>query len=331
MHNNTIYFKNRNNNPGMFAALFLSSWGKFGSPSNFSYKNNLVYLDNNTSYAWKNVTGTWSQDYNLVYAPSGNLNIHWGSTLYSTLAQLCTATGQDCHSIQANPLLVNPGGRATTDYMIGSGSPAINAGIDVGGMGTRDYFGNAIPQGGAYDIGAHESNGAPPPPTNTPVPPTNTPVPPTPTKTPTPGGPTNTPVPPTNTPIPPTNTPVPPTATPGGGTVMHVSAMWSTDSAGNPQTVFAKGAYFYWHVTIVDQSGNPVSGASVTTRVTKSDGAWYDQGQTTGANGVANFSKKTSGGDPVGIYTLAVTNVTKTGATYNAGANVISSIQITIQ
>jgi transcriptional regulator with XRE-family HTH domain len=36
------------------------------------------------------------------------------------------------------------------------GSPAIDAGTDVGDMGRYDFFGNPIPFGSAYDIGAYE-------------------------------------------------------------------------------------------------------------------------------------------------------------------------------
>lgn len=312
-HNNTIYARNRNNNPGKFPAVFLSTWGKFGSPTNLQIKNNIFYLDNNTRYIYQEVGGSYTFDYNLLYATSGNLRIRWGNTEYTTLAAFQAATGQDTHSIYANPLLVNPSGRNTSDYQIASNSLAVNAGTNLGAlMGTRDFFGNAIPQGGAYDIGAHETGGGPVP--------TNTPGGPTPTST--------------FTPIPPTATATPSqtfTPTPGASTVMHVLDIWTTDAAGAPKTTFAKGETLYWHVKIVDQNGNPISGATVITHTTKPNGSGYDQSMTTGADGVAHFSKKTSGGDSVGTWTIAVTNVAKTGATYNPGANVKSSTTFVLQ
>lgn len=214
-HNNTVYFKNRNNNPGEVAALYLSTWGKFGNPTNFHYKNNIVYLANNSRAYWQEVGGTYSLDYNQFYAESGNLNVNWGKTTYTSLAAFQSATGQDAHSHYGNPGLAAPGGRNTTDYQIASNSPAVNCGVDLGAslMGTRDYFGNAAPQGGAFDIGFHETSGTAacsgnPAPTNTPGPtatPTRTNTPVTPTATNTPGGPTNTPTPTptvTNTPVP---------------------------------------------------------------------------------------------------------------------------------
>ena len=112
---------------------------------------------------------------------------------------------------------------------------------------------------------------------------------------------------------------------------MHVQDIWTCDSAGVPKTVFIAGSYIYWKVKIVDASGNPVSGAAVTTHTTKADGSGYDQSQTTGADGIASFSKKTLTGDPKGTWTIAVTNVTKTGWTYNAGANVKTQTTLTLQ
>ncbi len=263
-HNNTIYFKNRNNNPNTaVAALELATWGKFGSPSNFQYKNNLIYLTNNSRAYYQSVGGTYTLDYNLLYAESGNLNIAWGSSTYNTLAAFQAGTGQDAHSISANPLLTNPGGRLASDYQIASNSPAVNAAVDLGAsvMGSRDYFGNASPQGGAYDIGFHETGGAGGP-TNTPIPPTNTPV-----------GPTNTPIPPTNTPVGPTNTP---TATPGSGGIAFVKNVGSvacgttTNVITVPAAGVAAGNTLIVRVTL--RAGSPGTG---TVSVSDSKGNSY--------------------------------------------------------
>lgn len=342
-HNNTIYYRNPNNNPNKVAAVFMGTWGKFGNPSNFHFKNNLLYLDNNARAYYQEVNGTYFFDYNLIHATSGNPRIFWGAE-YSSLAAFQAATGQETHSKSDNPLLAAPGGRNTTDYLIASNSPAVNCGVDLGAslMGTRDYFGNALPQGGAYDIGFHETSGTGacsggPAPTNTPGPTatatatrTNTPVP-----TNTPGGPTNTPT-RTNTPVPPTNTPTrtntpAPTATPGGSTVMHVEDIWTTDSAGAPKTVFNLSETVYWHVKIFDQSNNPVGSAAVTTHTTKSDGTGFDNLVNTGADGIAHFNQKIGPSNPTGLWTISVVNVVKSGATYNPSANVKTSTTYTIQ
>ena len=163
-HNNTVYFKNRNSNPGEIAALYLSTWGKFGSPTNFNYKNNIVYLADNTAHNsrayWQEVSGTYTLSNNLLYAESGNLNIKWGKTTYSTLAAFQAGTGQDANSLSSNPLFASPGGRLAANYQIPINSPAVGGGANLGAslMGTRDYFGNVIPKNGTYDIGFHEAN-----------------------------------------------------------------------------------------------------------------------------------------------------------------------------
>jgi len=107
----------------------------------------------------------------------------------------------------ADPLFANLAGG---DYHLQAGSPAIDAGVDLGYH--QDYAGQAVPAGSAPDIGAYEYGGAAPAPTQLPPSPTPTQVPAT--ATPTQVPPTATPVPPTATPVPPTATPVPPTATP---------------------------------------------------------------------------------------------------------------------
>jgi len=113
---------------------------------------------------------------------------------------------------------------------------------------------------------------------------------------------------------------------------MHVADVMTTDINGNPQTTFTRGDTIYWRVKIVDQGGVAVSGASVTTQMLKPDGGVYATATSpTGADGWALFSKSTKGPDPAGTWTINVTNVTKTGATYDPAANVESSTTFTLQ
>jgi hypothetical protein len=51
---------------------------------------------------------------------------------------------------------------------------------------------------------------------------------------------------------------------------------------------------------------------------------------TTGADGWALFDQKTNKPNPKGTYTINVTDVTKTGATYDPGANVKDSHQFSL-
>ena len=78
------------------------------------------------------VVGDGSGSNNLIFAGTGS-------------AGGATAT------VMADPLLVAP---ATADFHLGSGSPAIDTGVDTGL--TDDLDGNARPLGAAFDIGAYE-------------------------------------------------------------------------------------------------------------------------------------------------------------------------------
>ena len=94
------------------------------------------------------------------YWSSGGLRFLWGSATYSTLTAWRTATGQEklngaAVGLSVNPLLVSPGGQGATSYRLQSGSPMIDKGLGIV-SGSRDYFGNPVPQGGGRDIGAHE-------------------------------------------------------------------------------------------------------------------------------------------------------------------------------
>lgn len=127
---------------------FYTSHGVFQNTPAFTgtrarmFKNNIVYAT--TTNALGSVPASMSRDYNLYYYTGGSF------------------VSGEAHSINADPVLNNPTyhaiGKPTTAFTLQSGSPAINAGTDVGGMGVRDFFGNSIPQQGAYDMGAHESS-----------------------------------------------------------------------------------------------------------------------------------------------------------------------------
>lgn len=82
-------------------------------------------------------------DYNLFDSPFTDY-LRFGSTPYSTLAAWRVATGYDTHTISADPLFVG-----NTDYTLQPGSPAIDAGAWISGIGQR-------PRGTAPDIGYAE-------------------------------------------------------------------------------------------------------------------------------------------------------------------------------
>ncbi|MFF2040724.1 carbohydrate binding domain-containing protein [Kitasatospora sp. NPDC058170] len=56
-----------------------------------------------------------------------------------------------------DPRFADPGGTDPADYQLGAGSPARAAGAPIPTLGTRDYFGNALPQVCRPDRGFHQA------------------------------------------------------------------------------------------------------------------------------------------------------------------------------
>ncbi len=195
IYNNTIYW----NPGGAYSAIKLFNIWHGKEILNTNIYNNIIY---SASPNLINVDNTNTHlDYNLYwYSGAGSPNFIWNGTTYTSFSAFKTGSGQETHGLYTNPLLNDPtyhaNGFPTTSFTLQSSSPAINAGANLvalglqTSMGTRDFFGNTIPQGGAYDIGANEFTGTVPP-TVTPGGPTptltNTPVTPTLTFTPSPG------------------------------------------------------------------------------------------------------------------------------------------------
>src|SRR5207249_3381953 len=62
-------------------------------------------------------------DYNIFWNSTSQAPVKFITTQYTTVAAYSQATGQDTHSIQANPLFVDP---ANADFHLQGGSPAID-------------------------------------------------------------------------------------------------------------------------------------------------------------------------------------------------------------
>jgi parallel beta-helix repeat protein len=77
-------------------------------------------------------------------------HFYWGGVAYD-FADWKTNSSQDNASLNDDPLFTST---VTPDFSLQAGSPAINAGVDVGL--TSDYRGMTVPQGSAPDIGAYE-------------------------------------------------------------------------------------------------------------------------------------------------------------------------------
>jgi hypothetical protein len=128
-----------------------------GSEARF-IKNNIFY---STVPELVDVTSNINLDHNLYwYTGAASPKWMYNEVNYSAFAAYQAGSGQDPNGLYADPLLNNPTyhgtGMPTTQLTLQNGSPAIDAGIDVGNMGTRDFYGNTIPNGADYDIGAHE-------------------------------------------------------------------------------------------------------------------------------------------------------------------------------
>ena len=94
-------------------------------------------------------------DNNLYYHPAGGQFLWWdaGSEIgYTSLSAYRSASGQDAHSLNVNPLFTNS---STHDFTLQSSSPCINAGTNLGY--TRDNAGIVLV--GAPDVGAYEYAG----------------------------------------------------------------------------------------------------------------------------------------------------------------------------
>jgi len=85
---------------------------------------------------------------NNLYYGGGTDRFSWLGSAYQSLATWKAASSQDVASFETNPLF------ASGSYHLDTGSPAINAGADIGI--SFDYDDNPVPYGDAPDIGAFE-------------------------------------------------------------------------------------------------------------------------------------------------------------------------------
>jgi cysteine-rich repeat protein len=95
-------------------------------------------------------------DYNLWWTPSGAPpTFVWNGTEYATFADYRAATGDDPHSLVADPLFADA---AAGDFHVGASSPAVNAGDPafVPDAGETDLDGAPRVSGPRVDIGVDE-------------------------------------------------------------------------------------------------------------------------------------------------------------------------------
>ncbi len=158
IYNNTFYW-----NPATPGPAFDTVDASFsGSSPNF-FKNNIIY---STVPNLIETTSDFALDNNIYWtvgvAPEWNIN----GADYTDLASYQAASGEDAHSLYTDPMLNTPDyhsvGAPATAFTLLPGSPAIGAGANVCSgiaacsMGTQDFWGNPLPTGSGYNIGAYQ-------------------------------------------------------------------------------------------------------------------------------------------------------------------------------
>ncbi len=122
------------------------------------FENNLVY---STVPSLVTSGKGLTLDHNLYWTTAAGKPVwRYGGKRYAGFSAYRSGSGQDGAGVYANPRLTDPTyhgvRRPTSEFRLRAGSPAIDAGADVGAMGAHDFFGDRIPRGHGYDIGAAE-------------------------------------------------------------------------------------------------------------------------------------------------------------------------------
>jgi hypothetical protein len=136
VYGNTIYVGSSLDIPVLDLGWSWQGW----STGNYFY-NNIFYVDGQASH-------TFGSSTNNVFSN----NVWYGNH---------TGAPYDPNAITADPMLVEPNsggdGMDTLDgYKLQAGSPCIDAGTDIPDSGGWDFWGNEVPSGDGYDVGAHE-------------------------------------------------------------------------------------------------------------------------------------------------------------------------------
>jgi hypothetical protein len=95
-------------------------------------------------------------DYNLYYAPNGDPNGNnwqWDNISYDTYAAYQAGSRNDAHTPFGNPQFLD---LSAPNLWPASGSPAIDAGVNLGAAGAVDLAGFNRLLGGTIDIGAYQ-------------------------------------------------------------------------------------------------------------------------------------------------------------------------------
>jgi hypothetical protein len=152
IHNNTSYWDPEGNYPAL-----VNSADFTGDRRNI-FANNIVV----STAPWMIDGGSDLElDHNLYWLDGeGDPFFYFDKGYYMGFPEYQNLSGYDIHSIFADPHLNDPTyheiGAPKEAFTLQEDSTAIDAGFDLKLMGATDFFGNSIPFGSAYDIGAHE-------------------------------------------------------------------------------------------------------------------------------------------------------------------------------
>jgi hypothetical protein len=148
--NNTVYNCNQKDYGQEYASANIAMFSDY-TPNNhpsITFKNNIIYYTRDVGRPLSSKDGVDTNldaDYNLYYATGTAEEIKRGTTVYDTLADYETS-GEEPNSVfEEDPLFVDLGAK---DFTLQGGSPAVDAGVDVG----LAYSGSA-PDIGALEIG----------------------------------------------------------------------------------------------------------------------------------------------------------------------------------
>jgi hypothetical protein len=123
-----------------------------GNYTNMIFRNNII---RGTRYAYEctiTIAGVdMDHDNWHTTRPDGEPHFKWNDVRYDTMAEMCTAVGQECHGSEADPGLVDP---AALQFGLAAGSANIDAALPIPGI--NGTFAGAGPDRGYAEVGDSE-------------------------------------------------------------------------------------------------------------------------------------------------------------------------------
>jgi hypothetical protein len=159
IYNNTIYW-----NPASNAAALSAGDATYSGSNPLFFKNNIIYA---TVPGMIQITSGLVLDDNIYWTTSASPPT-WQVTAatYTSFSAYQAGANQDHHGYYADPMLNSPNyhavGKPASAFQLLTGSPAIGTGANVCNgisgcsMGAQDFWGNALPGGSGYNIGAYQ-------------------------------------------------------------------------------------------------------------------------------------------------------------------------------